>query len=516
MEEDLALLLENPFPEERKLPQLTNRNFTSQSILPNRPEDKFLIFKNRISTALEIHLNTTKSIRKLLFDTDHVSDIRAILSQYGIDLEGHLNDLDKAYRTYIETAIDNLLDNEARRMERRFFPKTNIKEHIDFLKLKRYYEKIKTFNDIAQTLWREIQKSIDRISIIPETGKLSQEISEQHLSVILNMVRKTDAYLSALKLYMNIDSETIDPLTGSCHIVMTYNPQIQYTIPAFFGEESERDIPEIPSSEQQEETIKKAEKSSSIAKNIVLETREHKLNRSSIFSTIIPGSRDWNRTPSYYMELPVREYEEEMEKFKIAYHVSIKSESRTSTFQNTAIMSRKNYGASVIEDYVNLIFIKLREIATNLLRKDFPGQESPMIFLYHCGPKTIYNILISTLQQENIGEIFYLKNNKTTEKEFPNGILKREVIEWWNEMFQEISGEAIDSFVVYSRAVEMVKKDYRASYEEALALRKKETGKGYAGFEEWLLENQKRIFGIRKIEVYKRFVGDVWFDKSEK
>jgi hypothetical protein len=148
-----------------------------------------------------------------------------------------------------------------------------------------------------------------------------------------------------------------------------------------------------------------------------------------------------------------------------------------------------------------------------LITKDFPGLDNPFVFLYHCGPIAFFNILLSTLQHEHLGEIFYLKKDRSTERTYPEAIIKREIIEWWNDTFNKMTGEEADSYILYSRAIEMVKKDYRAHYEDAINLRRRETGKGHVGLDAWMKENQKRIFGIRKVHIFKRFLGNIWIEQ---
>jgi hypothetical protein len=61
----------------------------------------------------------------------------------------------------------------------------------------------------------------------------------------------------------------------------------------------------------------------SVAQSIVLDTREKILNKSSLIAAPILGSRDWNRTPAYSMEVPVRQYEECLENFKQSFIVHL-------------------------------------------------------------------------------------------------------------------------------------------------------------------------------------------------
>src|SRR5690606_22819831 len=111
---------------------------------------------------------------------------------------------------------------------------------------------------------------------------------------------------------------------GSHRTVVTYNPEIVYTIAAFFGEKPQpkqkADKPEdsLPLVDRE---ISGPE--GSLARSIVLETMEHRLNRASFFQCDLIGSRDWNRTHHYVMQVPVAYYDECVNNFRRAYQVNL-------------------------------------------------------------------------------------------------------------------------------------------------------------------------------------------------
>ena len=510
MDEDLVLILSNPFPADKRPLGFAREEHQTDSLLKAKPREKFSSFREPLKKVLISHLDNSHTIQKILLSEENTADLKIIKGKSGRELKDRILEIEKFFRTYIETADDELIETEARRIEKRFFEKTGEPSQIDFLKIKRYYEKLKTFNESMIKIWKEIYTIINSLSLLNDLEKISQALASDCIEPSQRLTRFTELFLMELKNYLKIEHEGISKTTGNFVIQMTYNPYVRYSLAGFFG-----DTVGIISGDiiHDNENIPENIKQSSIAKNIVLETREHKLNRSSIFSTIMHGSRDWNRTTSYYMELPAQEYERNVELFKKSYHVSLSPETHPKAISSTSAVLRQSIGEDLLEAYINMIYGKLHEISALLITKDFPGLDHPVVFLYHCGPLSFFNMLLSTFQYEHLGEIFYLKKDRTTERTFPEGIMKRELIEWWNDTFKDITGEEADSYILYSRSIEMVKKDYRAHYEEAINIRRRETGKGHVGLEAWMKENQRRIFGIRKYHIFKRFLGDMLFEQ---
>ncbi|MCB1323184.1 MAG: hypothetical protein KDK34_23200, partial [Leptospiraceae bacterium] len=86
---------------------------------------------------------------------------------------------------------------------------------------------------------------------------------------------------------------------------------------------------------------------------------------------------------------------------------------------------------------------------------------------------------------------------------------------WWKKYFQDVAGENVDSYLTYSRQLEMVKREYRILYEEGVQMRKKEQpGVTYLGVEKWLRDNRNRVFGPRKVEIFRRFISGTVLDEG--
>jgi len=516
MDEDLAVLLSDPFAKEEifdPLEQISSRRGRSAQFAVHSIKAQFGEFYQPAPEAFAIHSRMIRIISETLLSRSHGSSVQNTIRIHAGTMSDRVEEIQKAFRTYINTASPESLNREAERLERRYFPATGIQAQLEFIQIKRYYEKIKTFNEIASPLWKKIKKSLDTLSVIPDTASLCAAIRKESFDEIQTFMRKTDAYLNVIKTHMRAQIDTRDNITGAYQLSATFAPEIDYSFDALFGEKKPKstDI-NIHVSDLTEEF--EEESSTSIAKNIILETREHKLNRASFFTTNLVGSRDWNRTPEYILEVSVIDYENNIKLFKSAYQISFDSSEIPGKINLSTAMMRKNTGEKMLKSYRMLVYKTLEEISMNIMGHDFPGLTNPLIFLYHCGPNTIYKILLNTFQQLNVGEMFYVSEKKTLERNYPEAILRREIIEWWNKIFEDFDGEEIDSFLSYTKCLEMVNKEYRALYNKSLDQKEIETGQRHVGSEKWLREHQRKYFGIRKIEIFKRFLKDRWFDTS--
>jgi len=515
MDDDLVKLLANPFTDDK---------LQTRAILSGRAADieegtethdalrDLRVFRGAPETALYAHKSAAQSAQQRMFAAGMSPAAQQAIAPYRARLGAHFSAILKNFKVYVETCSDEILEKEIKRLERRYFDQGANLNQQNFLKLKRIYEKLKTFQELTRNDWREVFKIVDTLTVIEDTRTMARAVEKEILRGITVLMRRTDHFLEALNGYMGGGDENRDPVTGTYRLMVNWRPNVAYTIPQMMGDE----VP-LEQVEEPEEALPTTDApeslSGSIARNIVLDTREKILNKSSLFSAILLGSRDWNRTPAYSMEVPVREYEDCLESFKLSFIVHLESSVIPANAASSQIAARLRSGSgeAVLSDFVRLVFDLLEEIADDLVSKDFPGLDKPLVFLYHCGPIAFYNILLLTMKQRQIGEIQYLDKSGNAIREYPHELLKKLLIDWWSAKFAELGSEDIDSYINYSRCMEIIKKDYRMAYNQGVLMRRKEQPQGtYSGLGRWMKENRARVFGIRKMEIFRRFIPGIF------
>ncbi len=508
-EEDLESLLNNPFRGRSRAQAAVEEEAAA---FVSEPTAQVLHdyhgFRQSLDVFLRPHASSAAAILERLFEDRQTDAIRQVLEEHEKKPRRNLEEIQRSYRIYIDTSGDETLEKEAKRLERRYFPAGASTRQLQFIKFKRYYEKLKTFNEIAKREWREVHKIMDTYTLIVETRGMASSIEREFLRSTQVLLRQTDSFLDSLRLYMRVTEETLDQVTGAYRITLSYDEKIRYTVGAFLGDREAEPEVRAPAVEPEKSgPFETEEEHSSIARSIILETRERKLNRHSIFSVPILGSRDWNRTPWYSMEVPMRFYDQAVQNFRKAYHVNVDPDGIQGPVAPAAAVHREGFGESVLDKYIALINGHLEEIAMCIIMEDFPGLDLPLVFLYHCGPNVVYEILKMTLKREGLGEIIFLDEAHTNVRELPEELIQKLLIDWWQKKMSAASGEQIDSYLSFSRGLEMVKKDFRVLYEEGAQRYKVERpGAAYFGQEKWIREHKYEIFGLRKVVIFKRFI----------
>ena len=516
-DEDLEKVLSQPFQMDT-LARAEEAAFLSSATrtVERPPEPKtdedVQLFLRPVEMVLRPHISTANLILERLFAPGLEDGTRAVVEQYSEDLKKDIDALRKAYRVYVETAADETLTREATRQVRKYFQEETGPNEINFVKLKRFYEKIKTFNEKSREIWRNINKLVDTFSVIHETRRLVRGLETDYLEPVQKLIRSTESFLGALYRYIQVNREQRDSVTGGYRIDLSYDGSVDYTLDALARPEGEKEE-EKPETDAEAQPEDGGPPEVSIARSIILETRERRIHRASLYAVPILGSRDWNRSRDYSMEISVQDYRNGLEEFKDAFLVVLRPEDQPSSLTASGAMVKKGSGASHLEAYIDLIERILNEDTRALITADFPGLLHPDVFLYHCGPNVIFRILIATLRQRNIGDVFRIDEQSQIRREYPETLIRKILIEWWTERFRDINGEQVDSYLTYSRTLEMIRKEFRALFGRGVELRKREQpGGSYLQQDEWIRKNRNRIFGLRKYEVFRRFLSGTMFE----
>tara|TARA_B100001939_G_scaffold241799_1_gene209207 strand:+ start:41285 stop:42874 length:1590 start_codon:yes stop_codon:yes gene_type:complete len=516
-DEDLEKVLSQPFQMDtlaraEEAAFLSSATRTVERPPENKTDEDVQLFLRPVEMVLRPHISTANLILERLFAPGLEDGTRSVIEQYSEDLKKDIDALRKAYRVYVETAADETLTREATRQVRKYFQEQTGQNEINFVKLKRFYEKIKTFNEKSREIWRNINKLIDTFSVIHETRRLVRGLETDYLEPVQKLIRSTESFLGALYRYIQVNREQRDSVTGGYRIDLSYDANVEYTLEALARPEGAQEEKKTETTVQEEED-ESGPPSVSIARSIILETRERRIHRASLYAVPILGSRDWNRSRDYSMEIAVQDYRNGLEEFKDAFLVVLRPEDQPSSLTPSGAMVKKGSGASHLEAYIDLIEKILNEETRAMITADFPGLLHPDVFLYHSGPNVVFRILIATLRQRNIGDVFRIDEQSQIRREYPETLIRKILIEWWTERFRDINGEQVDSYLTYSRTLEMIRKEFRALYARGVEMRKKEQpGGGYLQQDEWIRKNRNRIFGLRKYEVFRRFLSGTMFE----
>ena len=475
------------------------------------------IFKRPIELVLRPHATVAQVVLTRIYQARTQPETMTIIERYGSDLVEKLEELRRYYRVYVETSAEDLLEKEASRLVKRFFGDDADENQKDFIKLKTFYEKIYSFQEIADNHWSDVQKLIDTFGIIAETRHIVKDLPNRYMPEINTLLRRTALFLLHLKNYANIEDQSVDPKTGILTARMVYTPEIRYTISAALGshDDSLVSILDAESDPNTTEPTISDDVDSSIAQNIVLESRSRRFHRSNYFSVPLLGSRDWNRSPHYSLEISMVDFNDEMRMFRDAFHIILGRDDMEKLVQLNNLVSQRGIGAGRITEYTEHIIGILDEASSRLIDEDFAGIPHPHVFLYHIGPVSFRSILLNGLRTTHWGDIYFVNSLNQIERRLPEIVLQKILIDWWIERFESLDIEQVDSYLMYSRNKEMLRSEYLTVFEKAREIRRQEEpNESYRTFDAWLRKNRYRIFGIRRYEVFRRFFPDLLFNMN--
>lgn len=483
-------------------------------------EEKKIIqnFLRPLEILLRPHINVTQEILNRIYLINKDSTNKNIIDQYGSDLIEKLETIRRMYRIHIESANHQFLEKEANKLVRRFFGENYTDNHKNFIKLKRYFEKLKTFHEISSHQWKDIFKLLETFLYIRETKSHIESIQERLIPNLLTLIRHTETFLQLLQKYLKINQIQFDPSTKSYTIHLTYDETIGYTLEDFYESYLQ---PLKKNTLVEKQIIEKQPKVSTFHTHLK-ETKSIHLDfykSEKIISTYEIGSKDWNHSKEYFLELNLEEYQTDIKKFYQSFLVIITREHFHDSLQAHSFKNKKQTKEEIetlFHQYTSFIQEVCSEIYNQIFYEDFKGILKPPIFFYNLGAKTIYSILVEELKDKNLGEILYTKNDLIF-REYPYNIIKKIFIDWFNDLTIVLDKEEVDSYIIYSQQLEFVLGEYLNDYKKILEYHNQHVPNlNYLQFNQWFLKNYKKIISIRKFYIYKRFFPELLLQLNPK
>lgn len=506
----LKRLIENPFlylfefPKEK--PTISNyvsNIFDKEDIsdILYLEEKKILQqFLRPIKIILRPHVSLSQDILNIFYKRKNIPTVQKILDQYGSDLLEKLENIRKFYRIFIEANTNNSLEMEANKLVKRFFGDNYSENHKNFIKMKRYIERLKSFYEQVSKLWKDVEKLLETFLYIEETKNIAEDIKNR-LKEIALLNHQTDIFLKLLSKHLKIREFLYNPISFSYSANMTYEEDIDYTLEGIYSSYSQPIKSEQATIIEQKESIS----TKSSVETIVIESEIKRFYRNIIFTKII-GSKDWNRTKDYYLELNKDDYNNDLNKFFSSVHVIYDKKTYDESFQVYAskrTVLEKTQLEEIFQNYLNMLRDLFNQNYQEIVHKDFVGVIKPTIFFYHIGANTFYHIILEDLRDKKLGEILYLYNQVLV-REYPLNIIKKILIDWWNDLSSLLDIEEIDSYWIYFNQLQIVLQEYLKDYEKIRNQTKNDYLLNYH-FDELFNKNYKDYINIRKYYIYNRF-----------
>lgn len=526
--EDIDLFLKkillNPFiyifefkEDQFQLHQLFHQKEDDISDILYSEEKKIIqLFLRPIEIVLRPHINITQEILNKIAIAKKSPLTEKIIDQYGADLADKIEMIRRFYRIYIESNNQAFLEKEAEKLVKRFFGEQYSENHKNFIKLKRFFEKLKTFHEKVSSLWNDIAKLLETFTYIREIKTTFEPIKEGYIPQIFTLIRQTETFLNLLQKFLKINQINYDSHNQSYIVHLAYEDSIDYTLDGFY--ESFLKPNNKTFIEEKINKLVQEPKEKKLPETLVLNLENEQRKNKKIF-TLLLGSKDWNQSKDYYLELENSEYQTDLQKFYQSFCIVLDEEKFNQSLQfhsHSQKVLPKEELQTLFNQYVTLIQEICISIYEEIINKDFIGILKPPIFFYHIGANTVFSILKEELRLKNLGEILYIKNNLVF-REYPYGIIKRIFIDWYNDLIIVLDKEEIDSYIIYSQQYEFVLSEYIRDYQKVMEYQRKNfPNVKPSEFDKWFLSNYTKMISINKFYIYKRFFPGLLFNLGEK
>ncbi len=217
------------------------------------------------------------------------------------------------------------------------------------------------------------------------------------------------------------------------------------------------------------------------------------------------GSRYWNNQDWYKLEISAQEIQKELLLFENCLHINMETENIVQKYDiDKQLYIYEKKGTIHLEKYKQILENFLDEISTLIIKEDFPSIQEKEIFLYHCGAKLLFQMLIKNLQDKNLGLCFYhIKGSINFTSQFSKNYIKIVFINWFNQKFIEINTKKVNSYWLYKQQMRHLHHLCENLYEkesQQKILPVYETEKN-----KWLWGILSDILGERRAEILKRF-----------
>jgi hypothetical protein len=457
----------------------------------------FSLFIKDLPGTLGVHTEYVGTIRESLKDKSLPVSAREIINSQIEEIDQYLVSIENIHKKFIMTMVGHTMQAEIEKQAYELFPdSTPNSSKIGFIRIKIIFEWLSSFWKIADNSWNAIFSTMKIFSTYTETSNLYETIYTNILKDIFELNIDTKTLLSKIEK------------TFSCKIVGTSPSDKQLMISnIIYDEEKNYDYSTIFPNVDSDEFRKPALKNDPVKDNKKLEDE--------YFFTTIRGTKEWNRNDSYILYLKIKDLKEEEQKFYSSSFV-ILNPAENNNINLAAALVRKNSGYSAATKYNQMVSTLIDFAMANLISKDFSDiSDDTNAFLYHIGPIVLWNIIQEDMIRRDFGFCYLTDNRNNLIKLLPEYIIKKHIIDYWTEKFYDLKSSQVDSYIIYSKGVSVVKESYKFLFDQAAATRKRGVQDSLT-LEQYLVENTGKFFGYRRAHVYKRFINDsLWGHLSE-
>jgi hypothetical protein len=474
-------------------------------------------FTQDIHGVLTLHITTLDNVKVLINPSSLTPAGREIVDKQYYDIINPMKSIEYAFNKFIKPISTTDFQEEISRQAYELFPDTMPdKNQLAYVKTKVIFEWLSSFLKITTKAWTDLDHLLKIFAAYPETKSIYDKIKNLYLSKINSLQEDTLGFLEKLKIHYHgsiVGSYKKDPENLSSNLI--YDEKLNYDYAKLFTDSREIRQATATSADDilnqiKSSIIDKSKKDGSPEASTFSTSPTRALSNDEEFlHTDVIGTKDWNRKDAYILSVKFSDLKEEEKKFYGSSFVLLNPKENVN-INLAAALVRQNSGYSFANKYSMMLQTLVEFAVDSLFSKDFVGVcDDTHTFLYHIGPIVLYHIIQDDLVRREFGYCYYVEKNSVI-RLFPENIIKKHIIDYWADTFQNLESLQVDSYMNYSKGVQGIKNSYQFFFDQAAATRKRihvETNT----IEEYMRENAGKFFGYRRAKVYRRFIPDSIF-----
>lgn len=376
-------------------------------------------FKKSYVIPLQLHINTADSFRQYLNSPNVPQELRSAINVKSEEIERDLMQIVRIY-SQVESRLEahNLLSDATHFFHSVFPGEESNDVKINYLKMIRTFEYIRSFNRNIRESWEQIRETFEHFKATPTSKSFLEQILEFKVYPRIELCEKTDLLLRRMQYILKLpeDYETARKINYAGN----YTSMLNYNLGTIFQLDLDRYIVLESKDKQEEFSESQVDSNTCIKDPFFLDSR---------------GVMAFNQSYLYTLSINDTRVASDREKIQKAVyletHLTIENKSLRQDMIHHFISSSKKTNKE--SEYVSFLMEHFDFTRDGLsFHLDYLTSKEKIIFMYHFGPIFFLKLLMQFLREGHTGYIHRFMGHHNMARELPFEFIKFTLKDWWD------------------------------------------------------------------------------------
>lgn len=464
------------------------------------------IFKMGYNELIERQNSLVQTAQQLISSSILSGEDRNKLSGQRQEIDQVLKELQKLGRELSTDLSPGNLEKTAAREFHNLFSGDVSDHRLSYAQFLKSHEFLNRYYLQATRAWQSLTDAFVRANV--------SENSEIRRQIFSNCVRPATDTNDSLRIFMDRMARLLNVQSTGAGV---YSPEISYQLSTIFTENLDQWLQGIFAHMDESGRLDATQLGVStlpVIRQSRPATAQAPAKPVDNWRLDAGGNTPFNQTPHYYFQYDPRLLDQERIKFAdVIYadtHMGADQEFIKSDFiLNVSRKARLSDSTNVEEEYVQFLhtFFNL-VIDISMLNVDIPPKDR-VIFVYHLGAHSFYNLTIKFLQEVNTGALHRRAPGKRVITKFlPGELIKKTIIEWWRVEVLPGVVDIQDDPVFLKQITNAVRQMHANLSQKAIEAYAKlpDSVKESKSRQEIFRENMSNWMGATNIIIFRRFL----------